>query len=125
MWLQLDEKIFDQAVSAEQKSTNKRVAMKVFGYMNKPNSDAIEREIQLMTTMEGVTGVVQYIGTFNDSQEGYSEYINITPTWLTCYNYSHHTKWKKGQQKVQRKLPCDCDGNIGRRKHLRYHRGPE
>lgn len=80
----------NQAVCARQISTNKRVALKFFGYLSQPDVRAIWREIELMIAMNGVTGVIQYIGTFNDSCEGVSEYkTSNIPTLLTCH-CSHH-----------------------------------
>ena len=53
---------------------NVKVAMKFFGYTRqRPSYEEIMKEINLMRSLKGVEGVVQIIGTFNDTTTGISK----------------------------------------------------
>lgn len=57
--------------------------MKFFGYTKQqPITSEIIKEINLMKNLIGVDGVVQLIGVFNDTPQGYSNDIFIFPSLI-------------------------------------------
>jgi hypothetical protein len=56
---------------------NEYVAMKFFGYTKQqPITSEIMKEINLMKSLIGVEGVVQLVGVFADTPQGYSKVIS-------------------------------------------------
>ena len=56
---------------ATRNSDGKKVAMKFFGYTQRPPvSSEINREISLMASLSGIPGVVQLEGVFEDTVSG-------------------------------------------------------
>ena len=61
--------------SATQKSDGGKVALKFFGYNEtKVIVEDIYREIEILSKVAGIEGIVQLYGVFMDSSSGYAEY---------------------------------------------------
>jgi serine/threonine protein kinase len=67
----LQEGGWGKVYSARLIADGRKVAVKFFGYTaNKPNADAVSREVDLMQNMKGIQGVAQLIGVFTDTPSG-------------------------------------------------------
>ena len=83
---------YGTVIGAKLKSTGESVALKFFGYVGpsgkigKPQLEWIEAEIRdLMQLCSKINGVVQCLGSFNDTAEGYISNLSIQ-TWVIRNN---------------------------------------
>lgn len=57
------------------RADNKQVALKFFGYNESPVVvEDIHKEIDILTNVSGVYGIVEFYGIFADTKSGYAEY---------------------------------------------------